>query len=136
MGFAWSDAAGAIRVGLSLIQLILVLVGTSTLVMIIVTIVRSKVRMMTNVYVVSLCLANFLYLLNLSLVAATQLNQRSWPFGPLLCSLYHGTETTGKLFAQWGGGTDQGNEYVLWGLERLNSYREGGTKDNFWPCKT
>ena len=53
-------------------------------------------RSITNVYMLSLCWADFIYLTNLSLVAATQLNDKSWPFGSLLCTLYHGTETTGK----------------------------------------
>jgi hypothetical protein len=41
-------------------------------------------------------MADFIYLANLILVAATQLNNKSWPFGQLLCTLYHGTESTGK----------------------------------------
>lgn len=45
----------------------------------------------------SLCLADFIYLTNLLLVAATQLNDKSWPFGSIMCSIYHGTETTGNL---------------------------------------
>nr|CDJ86978.1 7TM GPCR domain containing protein [Haemonchus contortus] len=45
---------------------------------------------------VGLCLADFIYLADLSLVAATSLNMKSWPFGSALCHFYHGTETTGK----------------------------------------
>uniref|UniRef100_A0A914M3V2 G-protein coupled receptors family 1 profile domain-containing protein n=1 Tax=Meloidogyne incognita TaxID=6306 RepID=A0A914M3V2_MELIC len=53
-------------------------------------------RSITNVYMISLCLADFIYLINLTLVAASQLNEKSWPFNSLLCTIYHGTETTGK----------------------------------------
>lgn len=48
---------------------------------------------------VGLCLADFIYLTDLSLVAATSLNLKSWPFGSGLCHFYHGTETTGKIAA-------------------------------------
>ncbi|KAK6062058.1 hypothetical protein COOONC_00273 [Cooperia oncophora] len=47
---------------------------------------------------VGLCLADFIYLADLSLVAATSLNLKSWPFGSALCHFYHGTETTGMFF--------------------------------------
>jgi hypothetical protein len=42
-------------------------------------------------------MADFLYLANLILVAATQINDKSWPFGQFLCTVYHGTESTGNL---------------------------------------
>lgn len=45
---------------------------------------------------IGLCLADFMYLANLTLVAAAQLNNKSWIFGPMMCTFYHGTETTGK----------------------------------------
>ena len=44
-----------------------------------------------------LCLADFIYLFDLIFVAATSLNGKSWPFGSVMCSVYHGTETTGIL---------------------------------------
>ncbi|VBB26706.1 unnamed protein product [Acanthocheilonema viteae] len=53
-------------------------------------------RSITNVYIISLCLADFMYLANLTLVATAQLNDKSWIFGRFMCTLYHGTETTGK----------------------------------------
>uniref|UniRef100_A0A915PYB1 G-protein coupled receptors family 1 profile domain-containing protein n=1 Tax=Setaria digitata TaxID=48799 RepID=A0A915PYB1_9BILA len=53
-------------------------------------------RSITNVYMIGLCLADFIYLANLTLVAAAQLNNKSWIFGSLMCTLYHGTETTSK----------------------------------------
>ncbi|KAL3990590.1 7 transmembrane receptor (rhodopsin family) protein [Acanthocheilonema viteae] len=37
-----------------------------------------------------------MYLANLTLVATAQLNDKSWIFGRFMCTLYHGTETTGK----------------------------------------
>jgi hypothetical protein len=38
-----------------------------------------------------------MYLINLTLVAATQLNNKSWAFGSAMCTLYHGTESLGKF---------------------------------------
>lgn len=66
------------------------------LLVILVIVLRPYMRSITNVYMISLCLADFIYLGNLTLVAATQINEKSWPFGRVLCTLYHGTETTGK----------------------------------------
>ncbi|CAD5228788.1 unnamed protein product [Bursaphelenchus okinawaensis] len=84
------------RLLLTVTHLLLVSLGTINLVVVFVIAVKPYMRSITNVYMVSLCLADFMYLANLVLVAATQLNNKSWPFGQLLCTFYHGTETTGK----------------------------------------
>ncbi|KAH7709678.1 CRE-NPR-16 protein [Aphelenchoides avenae] len=89
-------SANPARLGVTILHLILVVVGTINLLIIFVILVRPTIRTITNVYIVSLCLANFIYLINLTLVVATQFNDKSWPFGATLCHIYHGTETTGK----------------------------------------
>ncbi|CAJ0933771.1 unnamed protein product, partial [Mesorhabditis belari] len=90
------EGAAALRLALTLTHLILVLIGTFNLLVIFLVIVRPYMRSITNVYMVSLCLADFIYLVNLSFVAATQLNNKSWPFGNAICTLFHGSEATGK----------------------------------------
>lgn len=75
-----------------------IILGTVNLLVILVILLRPYMRSITNVYMISLCLADFIYLGNLTLVAATQLNEKSWPFSGALCTLYHGTETSGKIF--------------------------------------
>uniref|UniRef100_A0A914Q4M7 G-protein coupled receptors family 1 profile domain-containing protein n=1 Tax=Panagrolaimus davidi TaxID=227884 RepID=A0A914Q4M7_9BILA len=81
---------------LTITHIFLVSLGTINLLVIFVILLRPYMRSITNVYMISLCLADFLYLANLTLVAATQLNGKSWPFGSFMCTAYHGTETTGK----------------------------------------
>ncbi|CAD5235436.1 unnamed protein product [Bursaphelenchus xylophilus] len=84
------------RLLLTITHLLLVSLGSINLLVVFVIAVKPYMRSITNVYMVSLCLADFMYLANLVLVAATQLNNKSWPFGQFLCTVYHGTETTGK----------------------------------------
>ncbi|KAI1730921.1 7 transmembrane receptor (rhodopsin family) domain-containing protein [Ditylenchus destructor] len=84
------------RLALTITHLLLVSLGTVNLLVIFVILVRPYMRSITNVYMISLCLADFIYLANLTLVAATQLNDKSWPFSSFMCTIYHGTETTGK----------------------------------------
>uniref|UniRef100_A0AC34RSV0 G-protein coupled receptors family 1 profile domain-containing protein n=1 Tax=Panagrolaimus sp. JU765 TaxID=591449 RepID=A0AC34RSV0_9BILA len=86
----------SLRLALTIIHLFLVSIGSINLLVIFVILIRPYMRSITNVYMISLCLADFIYLANLTLVAATQLNDRSWRFGSFLCTVYHGTETTGK----------------------------------------
>lgn len=76
-------------------HLFLVCIGSVNLLVVFVIASRRYMRSITNVYIVSLCMADFLYLANLILVAATQINDKSWPFGQFLCTVYHGTESTG-----------------------------------------
>jgi hypothetical protein len=78
-------------------HLLLVCLGMVNLLVIFVIASRSYMRSITNVYIVSLCLADFMYVTNLLLVAVTQINNKSWPFGQLMCTLYHGIEATSKL---------------------------------------
>ncbi|KAL3103260.1 hypothetical protein niasHS_002446 [Heterodera schachtii] len=84
------------RLALTVTHLLLVSLGSVNLLVIFVILIRPYMRSITNVYMISLCLADFIYLTNLTLVAVTQLNDKSWPFSSFLCTLYHGTETTGK----------------------------------------
>uniref|UniRef100_A0A0K0EZU5 G_PROTEIN_RECEP_F1_2 domain-containing protein n=1 Tax=Strongyloides venezuelensis TaxID=75913 RepID=A0A0K0EZU5_STRVS len=86
-----------IRMIISIVQLILVFLGLANILIILVVLIRPYMRSITNVYIVSLCLADFIYLTNLVLVVSTQHNNREWPFGEFLCTAYHGTETTGKF---------------------------------------
>uniref|UniRef100_A0A0K0ELY0 G_PROTEIN_RECEP_F1_2 domain-containing protein n=1 Tax=Strongyloides stercoralis TaxID=6248 RepID=A0A0K0ELY0_STRER len=86
-----------IRMIISIVQLILVFLGLANILIIFVVLIRPYMRSITNVYIVSLCLADFIYLSNLVLVVSTQYNNREWPFGEFLCTTYHGTETTGKF---------------------------------------
>uniref|UniRef100_A0A0N5CB00 G_PROTEIN_RECEP_F1_2 domain-containing protein n=1 Tax=Strongyloides papillosus TaxID=174720 RepID=A0A0N5CB00_STREA len=86
-----------IRMIISIVQLILVFLGLANILIILVVLIRPYMRSITNVYIVSLCLADFIYLTNLILVVSTQYNNREWPFGEFLCTAYHGTETTGKF---------------------------------------
>ncbi|CEF62837.1 G protein-coupled receptor, rhodopsin-like family and GPCR, rhodopsin-like, 7TM domain-containing protein [Strongyloides ratti] len=86
-----------IRMIISIVQLILVFLGLANILIILVVLIRPYMRSITNVYIVSLCLADFIYLSNLVLVVSTQYNNREWPFGEFLCTTYHGTETTGKF---------------------------------------
>uniref|UniRef100_A0A0N4ZTR4 G_PROTEIN_RECEP_F1_2 domain-containing protein n=1 Tax=Parastrongyloides trichosuri TaxID=131310 RepID=A0A0N4ZTR4_PARTI len=86
-----------IRMIISIVQLILVFLGLANILIILVVLIKPYMRSITNVYIVSLCLADFIYLSNLVLVVSTQYNNREWPFGEILCTTYHGTETTGKF---------------------------------------
>uniref|UniRef100_A0A7E4V173 G_PROTEIN_RECEP_F1_2 domain-containing protein n=1 Tax=Panagrellus redivivus TaxID=6233 RepID=A0A7E4V173_PANRE len=93
---ASSSSVYTLRLALTIIHLLLVSIGSINLLVIFIIIVRPYMRSITNVYMISLCMADFLYLINLTLVAATQLNNKSWPFGSFMCTTYHGTESTGK----------------------------------------
>uniref|UniRef100_A0AAF5RU66 G-protein coupled receptors family 1 profile domain-containing protein n=2 Tax=Wuchereria bancrofti TaxID=6293 RepID=A0AAF5RU66_WUCBA len=95
-GFLPDANIQTIRLFLTFIHLILVSIGSINLLIILIIIVKPYMRSITNVYIISLCLADFIYLTNLTLVAIVQLNNKSWIFGQLMCTLYHGTETTGK----------------------------------------
>ncbi|VDK54771.1 unnamed protein product [Anisakis simplex] len=86
------------RLALTVTHLLLVSLGTVNIMVILIIIMRPYMRSITNVYMIGLCFADFIYLANLTLVAATQLNDKSWAFGSLMCTLYHGTESTGSLF--------------------------------------
>uniref|UniRef100_A0A0N4U8Z7 G_PROTEIN_RECEP_F1_2 domain-containing protein n=1 Tax=Dracunculus medinensis TaxID=318479 RepID=A0A0N4U8Z7_DRAME len=85
-----------LRLALTLAHLSLVSIGMINLLVIILIVIKPYMRSITNVYMVGLCSADFIYLINLTLVAAAQLNNRSWVFGSTVCTLYHGTESTGK----------------------------------------
>ncbi|GMT33364.1 hypothetical protein PFISCL1PPCAC_24661 [Pristionchus fissidentatus] len=90
-------SAHTLRLALTVTHLSLVCIGTVNLLVIVLILLRPRyMRSITNVYMIGLCLADFIYLTNLTLVAATQLSDKSWPFGSMICTLYHGTETTGK----------------------------------------
>ncbi|KAK6759569.1 hypothetical protein RB195_021258 [Necator americanus] len=91
-----SDSSQHLRLALTVTHLLLVALGSLNLLVIFLILSRQYLRSITNVYMVGLCLADFIYLTDLSLVAATSLNLKSWPFGSALCHFYHGTETTGK----------------------------------------
>ncbi|XGW34763.1 hypothetical protein V3C99_018635 [Haemonchus contortus] len=90
------DSSQHLRLALTVTHLLLVVLGLLNVLVIILILSRRYLRSITNVYMVGLCLADFIYLADLSLVAATSLNMKSWPFGSALCHFYHGTETTGK----------------------------------------
>uniref|UniRef100_A0A2K6VU71 G_PROTEIN_RECEP_F1_2 domain-containing protein n=1 Tax=Onchocerca volvulus TaxID=6282 RepID=A0A2K6VU71_ONCVO len=85
-----------IRLLLTLVHLILVSLGSINLLIILIILIKPYMRSIANVYIIGLCLADFIYLANLTLVATAQLNNKSWIFGRLMCTFYHGTETTGK----------------------------------------
>ncbi|EYB87437.1 hypothetical protein Y032_0263g603 [Ancylostoma ceylanicum] len=91
-----SDSSQHLRLALTVTHLLLVALGSLNVLVIFLILSRPYLRSITNVYMVGLCLADFIYLTDLSLVAATSLNLKSWPFGSGLCHFYHGTETTGK----------------------------------------
>ncbi|WKY14629.1 hypothetical protein Q1695_000285 [Nippostrongylus brasiliensis] len=91
-----SDSSQHLRLALTVTHLLLVALGSLNVLVIFLILSRPYLRSITNVYMVGLCLADFIYLTDLSLVAATSLNLKSWPFGSALCHFYHGTETTGK----------------------------------------
>ncbi|KAE9418342.1 hypothetical protein Angca_009082 [Angiostrongylus cantonensis] len=91
-----SDSSHHLRIALTVTHLLLVGLGSLNVFVIFLILSRPYLRSITNVYMVGLCLADFIYLTDLSLVAATSLNTKSWPFGSVLCHFYHGTETTGK----------------------------------------
>lgn len=86
-----------LRLALTLAHLSLVSIGMINLLVIILIVIKPYMRSITNVYMVGLCSADFIYLINLTLVAAAQLNNRSWVFGSTVCTLYHGTESTGTV---------------------------------------
>lgn len=75
------------RLALTVTHLLLVSLGSVNLLVVLVILVRPYMRSITNVYMISLCLADFIYLINLTLVAASQLNEKSWPFNSLLCTM-------------------------------------------------
>uniref|UniRef100_A0A1I7UPZ3 G_PROTEIN_RECEP_F1_2 domain-containing protein n=1 Tax=Caenorhabditis tropicalis TaxID=1561998 RepID=A0A1I7UPZ3_9PELO len=91
-----SDSSQHLRLALTVTHLLLVALGSVNLIVILLIITRPYLRSITNVYMIGLCLADFIYLADLILVAATSLNGKSWPFGPTICHLFHGTEATGK----------------------------------------
>ncbi|CAJ0610269.1 unnamed protein product [Cylicocyclus nassatus] len=91
-----SDSSQHLRLALTVTHLLLVALGSLNVLVIFLILSRPYLRSITNVYMIGLCLADFIYLTDLSLVAATSLNLKSWPFGSGLCHFYHGTETTGK----------------------------------------
>ncbi|CAD6190488.1 unnamed protein product [Caenorhabditis auriculariae] len=91
-----SDSSQHLRLALTVTHLLLVALGSVNLVVILLIISRPYLRSITNVYMIGLCLADFIYLADLILVAATSLNGKSWPFGATVCHLFHGTEATGK----------------------------------------
>jgi hypothetical protein len=90
-----SSSAPPIRLALSVTHLLLVIVGSVNLLVVAIILLKPYMRSITNVYMISLCLADFLYLVNLVLVAVTQLNNRTWIFGQTLCTFYHGMDATG-----------------------------------------
>uniref|UniRef100_A0A1I7X5T6 G_PROTEIN_RECEP_F1_2 domain-containing protein n=1 Tax=Heterorhabditis bacteriophora TaxID=37862 RepID=A0A1I7X5T6_HETBA len=94
--YEMSDSSQHLRLALTVTHLLLVALGSVNLIVVLLIFTRPFLRSITNVYMVGLCLADFIYLTDLILVAATSLNLKSWPFGTVLCHLYHGTETTGK----------------------------------------
>ncbi|CAI4225948.1 unnamed protein product [Auanema sp. JU1783] len=85
-----------IRLIFTVIHLLLVVLGVVNILLIVLIATKHYLRSITNVYMLCLCLADFVYLTALSLVATTALNNRSWPFGQVVCSLYYGAETTAK----------------------------------------
>lgn len=87
-----------LRVLLTITHILLVVVGCVNIYVIITIIRKSLIYSITNVYIISLCLADFIYLLNLLFVVLTQLNKRSWPFGVAFCNIYHGAESLSKNF--------------------------------------
>ncbi|KJH41089.1 hypothetical protein DICVIV_12945, partial [Dictyocaulus viviparus] len=89
-----SDSSQHLRLALTVTHLLFVGLGSLNVLVIFLILSRPYLRSITNVYMVGLCLADFIYLTDLSLVAATSLNMKSWPFGSALCHFYHGTETT------------------------------------------
>lgn len=89
-----------IKLVVTSIQLLLVLIGTINLLVIYVIISKPVIRSITNVYLACLCISNFIYLSNLTFVVATQLNDKSWPFGSFLCTTYHSMESTSKDFSK------------------------------------
>lgn len=91
-------ALNHLRITLSITHILLVSMGTVNLLVILVLLLRPLIRSITNVYIISLCLADFIYLANLCFVVATQFNDKSWAFGSYICTIYHGTETTSKIF--------------------------------------
>uniref|UniRef100_A0A8R1HH56 G_PROTEIN_RECEP_F1_2 domain-containing protein n=1 Tax=Caenorhabditis japonica TaxID=281687 RepID=A0A8R1HH56_CAEJA len=96
LSHAMSDSSQHLRLALTVTHLLLVALGSVNLIVILLIITRPYLRSITNVYMIGLCLADFIYLADLILVAATSLNGKSWPFGPTICHLFHGTEATGK----------------------------------------
>ncbi|ETN84918.1 hypothetical protein NECAME_01478 [Necator americanus] len=95
-----SDSSQHLRLALTVTHLLLVALGSLNLLVIFLILSKQYLRSITNVYMVGLCLADFIYLTDLSLVAATSLNLKSWPFGSALCHFYHGTETTVRITSQ------------------------------------
>ncbi|CAJ0582910.1 unnamed protein product, partial [Mesorhabditis spiculigera] len=93
---AGEEGAAALRLALTITHLILVCIGFFNLLVVFMILLKPYMRSITNVYILSLCLADFIYLFDLSFVAATQLNQKSWPFGEMVCTFFHGSEATGK----------------------------------------
>ncbi|ULT81814.1 hypothetical protein L3Y34_011643 [Caenorhabditis briggsae] len=93
---AMSDSSKHLRLALTVTHLLLVALGSVNLIVIYLIIKRPYLRSITNVYMIGLCLADFIYLTDLILVAATSLNGNSWPFGLVICHIFHGTEATGK----------------------------------------
>ncbi|MFH4974697.1 hypothetical protein AB6A40_001406 [Gnathostoma spinigerum] len=91
-----SQPISLVRIVITALHLLLVSVGSGNLLVVLIILLKPYMRTITNVYMIGLCLANFTYLANLTLVAATQLNDKSWMFGNAVCVLYHGTESTGK----------------------------------------
>ena len=89
----------AVRFVMSIIHLILASLGTVNLVVVLVILLKPSMRTVTNVYIVGLSLADFIYVADLSLVAITSLNDRYWIFGQAICTLYHGSEATSKHFS-------------------------------------
>uniref|UniRef100_A0A0N5AAJ2 G_PROTEIN_RECEP_F1_2 domain-containing protein n=1 Tax=Syphacia muris TaxID=451379 RepID=A0A0N5AAJ2_9BILA len=84
-----------VRLVLCIIHIILSVLGTVNLLVIAVIVIKPSMRTVTNVYMAGLCIADFTYVANLSMVAIAQL-KNNWPFGYFICQFYWAAETTSK----------------------------------------
>lgn len=83
-----------IRFILYAIRILLLTLGTINIFVIVQVIFRPYFRSISNVYLISLCAANFIYLLNLTAIMITRLVKGT--FNSYTCMLITATEKIGK----------------------------------------
>lgn len=85
-----------IRIAVSIVQVLLAAAGTINLVVVASSLLSIRQSASAiHAYTASLCGANFLYAMTLTMVATTQLNRGEWALGTQSCRLHYAVEATG-----------------------------------------
>jgi hypothetical protein len=92
-----------LRLFLSTINIVILFLGTINLFVIAKVFYKPYFRSISNVYLISLCFANFIYLLNLTFVTLTRFNRET--FSMVICKTITATEILGinKKICRLGG---------------------------------